>query len=434
MKNHIFIIIFLACFQPALAQDCSSSDCHDNVVEKKYLHVPVEEGDCTACHTQTGKKHPKGRGTEFELAEKNIQDLCSACHDVSKDNEKLHNPVASGECMSCHDPHQSKFSNLLRGNNTAEVCNKCHETGKENNKFVHGPVAVGACNVCHSGHDNSNGSLLFTKDVNSTCYECHESKSEEISSYIFKHEPVEESCSNCHNPHSSNTKYQLKDAPPALCFTCHDSISAELEKSLHVHKAVEIDNTCLNCHSPHGSSIEKNLRSTSFELCLGCHNKPKNNNKEGLTNMQKLLEEQQDWHGPIKDKNCTGCHQPHSSDLFRLLKYNYPKSFYSEFEIEKYDLCNQCHFATNIVNKDSPQLTNFRDGNKNLHFLHVNKKKGRTCRACHETHASIKPFHIREEVPFGKWMLPVNFSPNETGGSCAPGCHVEKTYSRDQVE
>jgi predicted CXXCH cytochrome family protein len=61
----------------------------------------------------------------------------------------------------------------------------------------------------------------------------------------------------------------------------------------------------------------------------------------------------------------------------------------------------------------------------------VNKAvKGRTCRACHETHASNFPKHIREAVPFGSWDLPVNFEKTESGGSCAPGCHKEKKYDR----
>ena len=77
-------------------------------------------------------------------------------------------------------------------------------------------------------------------------------------------------------------------------------------------------------------------------------------------------------------------------------------------------------------------LTKFRDGNQNLHFLHVNKdKRGRTCRACHDLHASPEPLHIRERVQFGNWLMPIHFEKNETGGSCHPGCHAIEKYDRD---
>ena len=87
--------------------------------------------------------------------------------------------------------------------------------------------------------------------------------------------------------------------------------------------------------------------------------------------------------------------------------------------------------------KYGPGITGFsqqtEDGLLNLHYLHVNKQdKGRTCRACHEVHASKRPAHIRESVPFGKnnWPLEINFTQHKDGGSCAPGCHKAQEYHR----
>ncbi|MBT9536511.1 MAG: cytochrome C, partial [Nitrospirae bacterium] len=68
---------------------------------------------------------------------------------------------------------------------------------------------------------------------------------------------------------------------------------------------------------------------------------------------------------------------------------------------------------------------------KNLHFVHVNKTiKGRTCRACHDVHATNNPKHIRDAVPFGAWGLPVGFQKASNGGSCQPGCHQKFEYNR----
>lgn len=81
------------------------------------------------------------------------------------------------------------------------------------------------------------------------------------------------------------------------------------------------------------------------------------------------------------------------------------------------------------------QLTNFRDGDLNLHYLHVNRdKKGRSCRTCHEIHGSDLPAHVATSVPFegSGWPLPIGFKKTPSGGSCAPGCH--KPYGYDRVE
>jgi cytochrome c5 len=64
--------------------------------------------------------------------------------------------------------------------------------------------------------------------------------------------------------------------------------------------------------------------------------------------------------------------------------------------------------------------------------LYVNRTKGRTCRACHEVHASSLPFHIRDAVPFGPagWMLKVNYERTADGASCMPSCHGPRTHRR----
>jgi hypothetical protein len=60
-------------------------------------------------------------------------------------------------------------------------------------------------------------------------------------------------------------------------------------------------------------------------------------------------------------------------------------------------------------------------------------KRGRTCRACHDTHTSDHAHIIREAVSYGTsdWELPINYKPTPTGGSCATGCHQTLRYDRD---
>jgi predicted CXXCH cytochrome family protein len=115
-----------------------------------------------------------------------------------------------------------------------------------------------------------------------------------------------------------------------------------------------------------------------------------------------------------------------------MLVEDYPAVFYAPFKPENFALCFKCHIPDLVVNQSGRGLTNFRNGEKNLHFVHVNQAKGRTCRACHEVHASKRPFHIREAVPFGAsgWELEINYQRSEEGGSCSPGCHKTRSYSR----
>ncbi len=70
----------------------------------------------------------------------------------------------------------------------------------------------------------------------------------------------------------------------------------------------------------------------------------------------------------------------------------YPPIFYAPFSEENYDLGFGRHEKTLVLTSKTEDLTDFRNGDLNLHFLHVNKeRRGRTCRACHQTHASNLP-------------------------------------------
>ena len=106
--------------------------------------------------------------------------------------------------------------------------------------------------------------------------------------------------------------------------------------------------------------------------------------------------------------------------------------FYAPFDLGIYDLCFQCHIKEMVTVKEGKGLTRFKNGDLNLHYVHVHQEKGRTCRACHEVHASTNPFHIRTSVPFGTggWSYEIKFEKTPTGGTCASGCHVPRSYNR----
>jgi predicted CXXCH cytochrome family protein len=168
-----------------------------------------------------------------------------------------------------------------------------------------------------------------------------------------------------------------------------------------------------------------------MELCLSCHNKKRKTSTGYIMNMKKYLKENPEHHGPILSEECSPCHNPHGSNEWRMLRKSFPSSFYTPFKVETYALCFECHDQELVLERNTSSATGFRNGEKNLHFIHVNDpRKGRRCVVCHDVHATRGPMHIRKTALFGKWDIPINFKADEEGGSCATGCHVPRTYNR----
>jgi len=417
-------------FEPAKpttkVDSCITSGCHTKITDRKFMHAPVSQGKCLECH-------------EYAVPEEHLfvlsklgGELCVNCHTQTHTDRVIHKPVADGLCLSCHDPHGSEHKSILRKDPAKGLCLDCHKDDYSKHQFVHGPVAVGACVVCHEAHSSSYKNLLSDRP-DKLCLNCHEELNPSDAEKRHLHKPLSDGCISCHNPHASENRFQLEDAVPDLCIKCHDWVPDLIKSSPDVHAPFKDPGGCTQCHNPHFSTLSKLQRETQPALCLKCHDKPvKANDGHMLIDMKTFLKENPDHHGPIREGGCTMCHHPHASENQRLLVKTYPKEFYTSFAIEKYQLCFTCHQSDLVTEESGTGLTNFRQGDKNLHWVHVNQEKGRTCRACHEVHASKRPDHIRESVPFGSkgWMLDINFTKMINGGSCAPACHKAKTYSR----
>jgi predicted CXXCH cytochrome family protein len=412
---------------------CITAQCHTQIDKVKFVHGPIAAGECIICHGESPKHKDKPKKYKFGVV-KEVVEKCFSCHEKFKPKKFIHLPVEEGECIACHSPHGSpyKFQLLTKG---GEICFKCHDEEIVAGNFVHGPVAVGGCVACHDPHTADYEKNLRAEGPN-LCFMCHIDKAEVIHESEFVHKPVSDDCTSCHDPHSAPKQFMLATNSPELCLNCHKDKKEQLSSVSVKHKALEIERTCLNCHDAHSSNIAMNLTMEPMDICLSCHDREyKNPGGKVIMDIKKWLAENTDHHGPIKQKDCSGCHNPHGSSNFRMLRSPYPPTFYKGFAIENYNLCFSCHEKNIVLNPETTKLTNFRNGNENLHFRHVNKPiKGRTCRACHETHASNFPKHIREAVPFGAWELPVNYQKTETGGNCTPGCHKFKKYDRVKKE
>jgi predicted CXXCH cytochrome family protein len=412
----ILVVMFavgLASGQPQ-QQSCQTSKCHEEMGKGEWVHGPVGVGACVVCHNPV-----EGEDHEFTFPAERAE-LCFACHENSRDlmlEANIHTPVAEGDCTGCHDPHQSDFRFTLKGD-AKTLCFKCHDQGLFTGASVHGPVAEGDCNACHNPHASAYTKQLLDDPIN-ICFTCHDDRSN-MMAMRHVHPPVSEGCMSCHEAHAGQAAKLLTLDTPGLCFGCHVEMAASADVT-HQHTPVAAGQ-CESCHDPHASEFPKMFPQSPEELCFSCH-----------TELGDYVKTQTHLHGPVGEGDCSACHDPHGSDYYRILRKYFPEEFYTSYAESNYSSCFECHNHQIAMEAETETLTDFRDGERNLHYLHVNKDvKGRSCKACHQVHASTQEKHIRLSVPYGTidWELPVTFTKTKDGGSCQVGCHAPKGYKR----
>jgi predicted CXXCH cytochrome family protein len=396
---------------PGADNPCATPACHETLVHGKSVHAAVES--CDACHEAVSTPHPvKGKRT-FKLTAQQ-PGLCANCHDAFGKKGFVHAPVKDGSCTTCHDPHASKEAKLLTSP-PGELCGACH-ADHLGFKVVHGPVAAGDCMACHTPHESSEKGLLLRKG-DAVCFGCHLDVQESLRRKHV-HAAVEGGCTSCHNPHGAPNPKLLAEPGAGVCFACHDSVREKVQKGAVVHAPVKSPKGCASCHAAHAADEAKLLLSPEKELCTGCH-------KAILTKGMTVL------HGPVAKGRCTPCHDPHGGPNPRRLVGGFPSGPYVAYTDREFGFCFACHNRDLVRFPDTSYATGFRDGERNLHFLHVNdKQKGRSCRLCHAMHGADNAALVAEKVTFGSWNLPLKFVKNENGGSCAPGCHKPAVYVR----
>jgi predicted CXXCH cytochrome family protein len=425
---------------------CVTTQCHTKYQTAAHIHGPVSVGSCKSCHEddQGGHVYPVSRKGNA---------VCTFCHAVAGNKAHQHkaleqatpsatqpaggaaNQLTSavpGGCMTCHDPHISKAKFLLTADTVEGVCVKCHTVQLK--KHAHQPFAAGQCTVCHQPHQSEFSNLLRYGDGPAHCFGCHKEKEKAFAELPHVHKASAQQCTTCHGPHATDNAKQLKKPVNDTCLACHTNVGKELASAKVVHGAVTQGN-CASCHDPHAANQPNELKARTDKVCMSCHEKAvAASDGRTLPGMGAVLASS-NLHGPVKTGSCSECHQPHAADQPNLLKKYFPATFYTTgtFDVKNYALCFSCHDQQMIL-KPTTTLTNFRDGQRNLHFVHVNRDdKGRTCKTCHEVHGSDLPRHMASAVPFegGNWAMPINYEQHDNGGSCTPGCHGPKSYNRD---
>lgn len=132
-------------------------------------------------------------------------EMIDTAGDVLENRGSSHKPYAEKKCRDCHSNDKNINAGLIAPKR--ELCGVCH-TDFIKGHNVHGPVAVGDCLACHLPHNSQYPSLL-KEDPDKICATCHqESRLAAAMHDRFLVKTI--SCGECHDPHAGNARYFLK--------------------------------------------------------------------------------------------------------------------------------------------------------------------------------------------------------------------------------
>jgi len=198
------------------------------------------------------------------------------------------------------------------------------------------------------------------------CLACHA----KIKEPQFVHAAVALGCQTCHKPVEGKSHPAEKQSivliqkMPEVCFTCH-APSKFQEKVVH---SPVLSGTCTGCHDPHSSNVKKLLTNRMPGLCFNCHK-------------ESAFKAKYD-HAPIYGGMCPACHSPHSSPNQKLLLSPTP------------EVCYTCHEKSKFNKK----------------YVHAVVKLG--CDSCHDPHKGDYPNLLLKE----QFDLCLSCHPNKNDG------------------
>lgn len=275
----------------------------------------------------------------------------------------------------------------LEKNTDSAKCLECHAE-KAKGKVVHTAISMG-CTTCHEIRVNKDVTRvkLTTTTPQALCFTCHADKNAaEIKGLV--HKPAVRDCLKCHDPHSSDNKYELLkptsgDVKENLCLSCHTTGLNVPEKGSR-HAALDMG--CETCHVTHKVGADPTVENLNHltkpapALCVDCHD-PKD------ADLQKAHQNQ-----PFGTADCLQCHDPHQSAAPKLMA----KFMHPPFADKQ---CEVCHAPA----KDGKVVLTQADAKSLCVTCHGEQAKqietakvqhpgaAGDCTDCHSPHASRTP-------------------------------------------
>ncbi len=135
---------------------------------------------------------------------------------VARPRMILHEPYRSSPCTTCHPRDRSFF--LGEDFDRRGQCFSCHEHVAFRDelagaRLLHGPVALGECLVCHDPHESLHRGLLVAADPD-LCLDCHQREAVLASGTHRGLDAAAPTCLPCHDPHGGNQPFFIRERAP----------------------------------------------------------------------------------------------------------------------------------------------------------------------------------------------------------------------------
>ncbi|MFZ0798837.1 MAG: cytochrome c3 family protein [Terriglobales bacterium] len=298
---------------------------------------------------------------------------CVQCHADKSKGKFVHSAIAMG-CLSCHEIRVNRDITRVKLITVVpyKVCLNCH-SDKDAAKIqgrVHQP-AIRECLTCHDPHTSDNKFQLLKATSgdkkDNLCLACH-NQGTKVPEKGSRHAALDMGCDACHVTHKTGEAgkvefdFHLTKAAPALCLDCHDVKSADLQKA---HQNQPFDKAdCLTCHDPHESAVPKL--------------------------MAKFM------HPPFADKSCDICHAPAKNGKVVLT------------QADVKSLCVTCHSEkADQIEKAKVQHPGAAGDCTDCHSPHASRQPGLPktngvdiCLGCHTDIADLGKKHVLHQPAF----------------------------------
>lgn len=339
---------------------------------------------CTSCHDPHNNTNGSFLNVSHDGA--NAGYLCTACHDVTNWSGSLHKTQANTSWNNSGTtpwPH-STYTNMV--SNACENCHNPHKAGGAKMNLNYSAEETNCLN-CH------NGNLLISGvGIENISAEFQKTYKHGIASYTGVHSPTESTipstkhveCVDCHNPHQANNSNATASAPTLkgslagvsgvdqggnavttasyeyeICYKCHSTstfVTASTSRNIvQANTRLEFATNSISFHPVAGANSNANNASlltgwslTSRVYCSDCHS-----------------------------SNTTSIKGPHGSTNVNILKGTYVKTDGTNYNVNNFTLCWNCHSSTTVV---SSNTSSFR-----RHQLHI-VDEDTPCNVCHDAH------------------------------------------------
>jgi predicted CXXCH cytochrome family protein len=329
---------------PTLDKNTDSAkclECHAEKAKGKAVHSAIATG-CLSCHEVRTNRDV----THIKLIAATPAKLCIQCHadkDASQMQGLVH-PPAVRDCLKCHDPHTSDNKNQLlkplSGGKGENLCLQCHNIGVNtpDKGSRHAALDMG-CDTCHVTHKTGPGAssefkFHLTKATPALCLDCHDVKDAALAK-AHNNQPFEKAdCVSCHDPHESARpklmqKFVHMPFGEGQCEVCHQSA----KDGKVVLTAASAKELCATCHDDKAKQIDnaKVPHPGATGDCTDCHSphagrspgfpKPDAVNVcLGCHTDQAEQAKKHVLHQPAFQQGCATCHEPHGGDNDHLLR------------------------------------------------------------------------------------------------------------------